>query len=209
MFRRLLHNKEWASADAQELAFDKEAMIKGVKLYKDAYDAGYLWEEGDDCVGRFAEGSAIFFTGGNWCMNAVKTYGFEFRFIAPPQLDPANVMFYGDAHSFFQPTRTYTDAEKRAIAQWMAYFYDHSIDWAQAGSLIAASEPRNTEEFNALPQAFVANTYAPYSPMYKYNSILTTTVISGLDWKAVYGYLTPEDYADAIVKQTLDIIAQQ
>ena len=205
----LLYNTEWASADAQELQFDKEAMKKGMQLYKDAYDAGYLWDEGDDCVGRFAEGSAIFFTGGNWCMNAVKNYGFDFRFIAPPQLDAENVMFYGDAHSFFKPTRSYTDAEKRALGMWMAYFYEHSLDWAQAGSLIAATEPRATAEFEALPQAFVANNYKPYSPMYKYNSILTTTVISGLDWQAVYGYLSADDYADAIVKQTLDIIAQQ
>lgn len=205
----LLYNPTWTDETAQELVLDKEAVAKGVKLWKDAYDAGYLWEEGDDCVGRFAEGSTIFFTGGNWCMNAVKTYGFEFRFLLPPQLTADNLMFYGDAHTFFQPTRTYTDAERRALAQWMAFFYENSLDWAQAGSLIAANGPRESAEFDALPQAFVANNYAPYSPMYKYNSILTMNVISALDWQAVYGYLSAEDYANAIEKQTLDIIAQQ
>ena len=205
----LQYAKTWSTEDALDLAFDKEAMIKGVQLWKDCYDAGYLWDEGDDCSGLFAEGEAIFFSGGNWCMNAVKNYGFDFRFLASPQLDPNNVVLYGDAHSFMQPERSYTDAERRAIAQWIAYFYDHSIDWAQAGSLIAASEPRATDEFAQLPQAFVANNYEPYSPMYKYNSILTTTVINGFDWQPVYGYISAQDYADAIEKQTLDVIAVQ
>ena len=205
----LQYAKTWSTEDALDLAFDKEAMIKGVQLWKDCYDAGYLWDEGDDCAGLFAEGEAIFFSGGNWCMNAVKDYGFDFRFLASPQLDPNNVVLYGDAHSFMQPERSYTDAERRAIAQWIAYFYDHSIDWAQAGSLIAASEPRATDEFAQLPQAFVANNYEPYSPMYKYNSILTTTVINGFDWQPVYGYISAQDYADAIEKQTLDVIAVQ
>ncbi len=205
----LQYAKTWSTEDALDLAFDKEAMIKGVQLWKDCYDAGYLWDEGDDCAGLFAEGEAIFFSGGNWCMNAVKNYGFDFRFLASPQLDPNNVVLYGDAHSFMQPERSYTDAERRAIAQWIAYFYDHSIDWAQAGSLIAASEPRATDEFAQLPQAFVANNYEPYSPMYKYNSILTTTVINGFDWQPVYGYISAQDYADAIEKQTLDVIAVQ
>ena len=205
----LLFADTWATEDAQELAFDKEAMVKGVNLWKDCYDAGYLWDEGDDCAGLFAEGSAIFFSGGNWCMNAVKDYGFDFRFIAAPQLDPDNVVFYGDAHSFMQPTRSYTDAERRAVAQWIAYFYEHSLDWAQAGSLIAASEPRATEAFDALPQAFVANTYAPVNPVYKYTSILTMNVINSFDWQPVYGYISPEDFADAVVKQTEDIIKQQ
>ncbi len=205
----LQYAKTWATEDALELDFDKEAMIKGVQLWKDCYEAGYLWDEGDDCTGLFADGQAIFYCGGNWCMNAVKNFGFEFRFLISPQVDANDVVLYGDAHSFMQPNRSYTDGERRGVAQWMAYFYDHSIDWAQAGSLIAATGPRETEEFAQLPQAFVANNYTPYSPMYKYNSIITTTVINGFDWQPIYGYISAEDYADAIVKQTLDSIAVQ
>lgn len=205
----LQYAKTWATEDALELDFDKEAMIKGVQLWKDCYEAGYLWDEGDDCTGLFADGQAIFYCGGNWCMNAVKNFGFEFRFLVSPQVDANNVVLYGDAHSFMQPNRSYTDGERRGVAQWIAYFYDHSIDWAQAGSLIAATGPRETAEFAQLPQAFVANNYNPYSPMYKYNSIITTTVINGFDWQPVYGHISAEDYADAIVKQTLDSIAVQ
>lgn len=204
----LLYADTWSSEDAQTLELDKQAMINGVNTWKECYDAGYLWEEGDDCAAMFANGEAIFFTGGNWCMNAVKQYGFDFRFIAAPQLDPENVVLYGDAHSFMKPTRTYMDAELRGLGQWIAYFYENSLDWAQAGSLIAASEPRESEEFAALPQAFVANSYEPYNPVYKYNSIFSKT-ISDFDWQAVYGHISAEDYVDAIIKQVNDSISQQ
>ena len=204
----LLYADTWASDDAQELKLDSEAMINGVSRWKECYDAGYLWQEGEDCAAMFADGRSIFFTGGNWCMNAVREYGFDFRFIAAPQLSADKVVLYGDAHSFMQPTRTYSDADRRAIAQWIAYFYEHSLDWAQAGSLIAASEPRTTEEFAKLPQAFVANSYEPYNPVYKYNSIFTG-VVGAIDWQPVYGYMSPEDYVDAIVKQVSDSIAAQ
>lgn len=204
----LLSADTWASEDAQELKLDRQAMIDGVNLWKECYEAGYLWEEGEDCAAMFAEEQSIFFTGGNWCMNAVREYGFDFKFIAAPQLSADKVVLYGDAHSFMQPTRTCTDADRRAISQWIAYFYEHSLDWAQAGSLIAASEPRTTEAFEALPQAFVANTYEPYNPVYKYNSIFTG-VVGAIDWQAVYGYMSPEDYVDAIEKQVSDSIAAQ
>lgn len=204
----LLHAGTWSSADAQTLELDKDAMIKGVNTWKECYDAGYLWDEGDDRAAMFANGEAIFFTGGNWCMNAVKKYGFEFRFIAAPQLTPDKVVLYGDAHSFMKPTRTYTDAQLRGLGQWIAYFYNHSLDWAQAGSLIAASEPRASEEFKGLPQAFVANSYEPYNPVYKYNSIFAG-VINGFDWQPVYGQIGAEDYTEAVIKQVNDSIAKQ
>ena len=65
-----------------------------------------------------------------------------------------------------------------------------------------------TSEFAALPQAFVANSYEPYNPVYKYNSIFSKT-ISDFDWQAVYGHISAEDYVDAIIKQVNDSISQQ
>lgn len=198
----LLHADSWASADAQTLELDRQAMIDGVNLWKECYDAGYLWEEGDDCAGLFAQGESIFFTGGNWCMNAVRNYGFDFVFRAAPQLSAEKVVVYGDAHSFMLPARSFMDNQLRAVGQWIAYFYENSINWAGAGSLIAANEPRTSEAFAALEQAFVANSYAPYIPPYKYTSILQNTVINSFDWQPVYGYISAEDFADAVIKQT-------
>ena len=205
----MLFNPQWASEDAQTLQLDEEAMVKGINLWKECYDAGYLWEEGDDTLGLFAQGESIFFTGGNWCMNAVRSYGFDFIFRAAPQLDPNNVIMYGDAHSFMVPNRETTDAQWRALGQWMAYFYEHAIDWAGAGSLIAAKDVVESEAFKALPQAFVAAHYAPYVPPFKYTAILQNNVINAFDWQPVYGYISPEDFAKAVVTQTNEQIAAQ
>lgn len=68
--------------------------------------------------------------------------------------------------------------------------------------MIAAKGPREDEAFDSLPQAYVANHYAPFVPPYKYTAILQNDVINSFDWQPVYGYITPEDFADAIIKQT-------
>ena len=137
-------------------------------------------------------------------MNAVREYGFDFVFRAAPQLSPDHVVVYGDAHSFMMPNRTHTDEQLKGIGEWIAYFYDHSIEWAGAGSLIAASEPCQSEAFDQLPQAFVTRHYAPYIPPYKYTSILQNDVINSFDWQPVYGYITPEAFADAVIAQTTE-----
>ncbi|MDD3214776.1 MAG: extracellular solute-binding protein [Eubacteriales bacterium] len=204
----MLYDTSWATDDAQELALDRDAMINTVNTWKECYDAGYLWQDGDDCPGMFAQGESIFFTGGNWCMNAVKNYGFDFSFLAAPQLAADNVIVYGDAHSFMLPQRGYTDAERKGIASWIAYFYDHSLEWAQAGSLIAANGPRQSEEFEQLPQAFVADNYEPFTPPYRYTAILTG-VIDSLGWQPVYGYMSADDYVDTLIKQISEKIAAQ
>ena len=200
----LLYADTWATDDGMTLALDRSALIAGTNLWKTCYDAGYLWEEGDDCAGLFAQGESIFFTGGNWCMNAVREYGFDFVFRAAPQLSPDHVVVYGDAHSFMMPNRTHTDEQLKGIGEWIAYFYDHSIEWAGAGSLIAASEPCQSEAFDQLPQAFVTRHYAPYIPPYKYTSILQNDVINSFNWQPVYGYITPEAFADAVIAQTTE-----
>ena len=44
--------------------------------------------------------------------------------------------------------------------------------------------------------------------MFKYNSIFAGA-INGFDWQPVYGQISAEDYADAVIKQVTDSIAAQ
>ena len=199
----------YASEDGTTLALDKDAVVEVLNTWKDAFDAGYLWEEGEDAMTMFALEECIFVTGGTWNMTAVEEYGFDFSFIAPPQFSADDTpTLFGASHAFMLPNRSYTEDESYAVAAFMHYFYENSIDWAQAGSIVASKATAESEEYQALPQAFVANNYAISNPNFTYSQLLFD-VLDNLDWEAVYGRMTPEEYADAWQTQAQERIDAQ
>ncbi len=199
----------YASEDGTTLELNKDAVVEALNTWKTAFDAGYLWEEGEDPMSMFALEECIFVTGGTWNMNAINEYGFDFTFIAPPQFSADDTpTLFGASHAFMLPTRSYTEDESYAVASFMHYFYEHSIDWAQAGSIVASKATAESEEYQAMPQAFVAENYSISNPNFTYSQILFD-VLDGLDWEAVYGRMTPEEYADAWQTQAQERINAQ
>ena len=199
----------YASEDGTTLELNKDAVVEALNTWKTAFDAGYLWEEGEDPMSMFALEECIFVTGGTWNMNAINEYGFDFTFIAPPQFSADDTpALFGASHAFMLPTRSYTEDESYAVASFMHYFYEHSIDWAQAGSIVASKATAESEEYQAMPQAFVAENYSISNPNFTYSQILFD-VLDGLDWEAVYGRMTPEEYADAWQTQAQERINAQ
>lgn len=199
----------YASADGAALALDRDAAAQAIGLWKECYDAEYLWQEGDDASTLFALEECIFFTGGTWNMNAVKEYGFDFSFIAGPQMTAEDTpTLFGASHAFMMPANAYTEAERQAVAAFMHYFYTHSMDWAQAGSIVASKEAAASDAYQQLPQAFVSNRYSISNPDYTYSQILFD-VLDSLGWEAVYGRMSAEEFAQTWEKQTLEKIAAQ
>ena len=199
----------YASEDGTTLELNKDAVVEALNTWKTAFDAGYLWEEGEDPMSMFALEECIFVTGGTWNMSAINEYGFDFTFIAPPQFSADDTpTLFGASHAFMLPTRSYTEDESYAVASIMHYFYEHSIDWAQAGSIVASKATAESEEYQAMPQAFVAENYSISNPNFTYSQILFD-VLDGLDWEAVYGRMTPEEYADAWQTQAQERINAQ
>lgn len=198
----------WATADGKELAINKEAAAKSIDLWKECYDAGYLWQEGDDCAGLFALENAIFYTGGTWNMSAIKEYGFDFKFIPAPQISAEKVLVFGASHAFMMPTKTYSPEEIQAIDSFMAYFYSNSLAWANAGSIVASKEVLESTEFQALPQSYLSNHYNVVDVAYTYSSIVLDTLMS-FDWQPLYGQMTAQEFAESWEKQTMERIAAQ
>jgi multiple sugar transport system substrate-binding protein len=192
----------YATEDGTTLALNQEAAAEMIKTWKESYDAGYLWEDGDDASTLFANEECIFFTGGTWNMNAINQFGFDFSFIAPPQFSAEGVTtLFGASHAFMMPTRSYTADESFAISAFMHYFYENSIDWAMAGSIVASKATAASDAYQALPQAFVSNNYGISNPNFTYAQILFD-VLDSLGWESVYGRMSPEDFAETWAKQT-------
>lgn len=200
--------KSWATDDGLELALDKDAAAKVIDLWKESYDAGYLWQEGDDTAALFAMEECIFYTGGTWNMTAVKGYGFDFSFIPAPQVNPENVVVFGASHAFMLPAKEYAAEKTQAVDSFMAYFYEHSIDWANAGSIVASNAARESDEFQAMSQAYMSNNYNITDFSYIYDSIVLDVLMS-FDWQPVYGQMTAQEFAQSWEKQVQERIAAQ
>lgn len=199
----------YASEDGLTLELDKDAAAEMINTWKECYDAGYLWEEGDDAATLFALEECIFYTGGTWNMNAINEYGFDYRFIAAPQFaDETEPTMFGASHAFQIPTRSYDEDTVFGICDWMYYFYENSIDWAKAGSIVASVATAESDEYQEMPQAFVSNNYSISNPDYVYAQTLFD-IADQLGYEAIYGRMTAEEYAETWEKQTLEIVEAQ
>jgi len=121
-------------------------------------------------------------------------------------MDAANPYNWGATECIVKMHRDVTEAEQVATLRFMEYLREHAMDWALSGAIVMAKETAESEEFKALPQAGAmvggCETFAAY---HTYAGAFTD-VFNELDFQAVYGNITPEEYADAIQAQCQEAI---
>lgn len=198
------------SEDGKTLAIDREALKKAQGEWKDLYDKGYFMEEDADALGMFAMGEAVFVTGGTWNLNVIKTYGLDYVMLPGVQYDTKDVLTYAAAHTFVMPQRDYTDEKREAVGEFISWFEDHAMLWADAGSIIANKELAASEDYAKLPQAMVDKAGTRHwCPTFLYSSVCDAA-LNSYGFQAVYGHLTIDEYADAVIaKIEAEIQAQQ
>lgn len=196
-----------AEGDPEDVVtIDKEALIKATHLWKDLHDMGVTHQDGDDVMGMLALEELIFATGGTWNLSAVQDYGINYKMMPSIQMDAANPYNWGATECIVKMHRDVTEAEQNATLRFMEYLREHAMDWAMSGAIVMAKETAESEEFKSLPQAGAmvggAETFAAY---HTYAGAFTD-VFKGLGFQAVYGNITPEEYADAIQAQCQEAI---
>lgn len=197
------------SDDGVTLTLTEQDVADAITNWKELNDKGYFMPEGSDAFGMFSQGQCVFCSGGTWSLNTVKEYGVDYIELPPIQYGTDNVVTNAVAHSFVMPQRTYTDAKKDAVGTFISWFEEHAILWAQAGSIVANKAVQESAEFQAMPQALVSQKAKFVSPNYIYVSICEDT-LNSYEWQPVYGHISVEDYAKAVVsKIASQVDAQQ
>lgn len=210
MLHTFVTNGGTYSEDGNTLAIDREILKKAQGEWKNLYDKGYFMDEDADALGMFAMGEAVFTTGGTWNLNMVKTYGVDYVMLPGVQYGTDDVLTYAAAHTFVMPQRSYTDEKKKAAGEFVSWFEDHAMLWAEAGSIIANKEQAATDEYLALPQAMVDKAGTRHwCPTFLYSSVCDAA-FNSFGYQAVYGHLSLDEYADAVLaKIEAEIKAQQ
>ena len=197
------------SQDGKTLAFDKEILKKAQGEWKNLYDKGYFMEEDSDAMGMFALGETVFVTGGTWNLNVVNAYGLDYIMLPCVQYDTNDVITYAAAHTFAMPQKNYTDEKKKAVGEFISWFEDNSMLWAEAGSIVAYKEVADSEAFAKLPQAMVDKADTKHwCPTFLYSSVCDAT-INSFGFQSVYGHMTLDEYADAVLSKIEAEIAAQ
>lgn len=191
---------------AEIVAIDKEALIKATNLWKGLHDMGVTQQDGDDVMGMLALEGLIFATGGTWNLSAVQEYGINYKMMPSIQMDAANPYNWGATECIVKMHRDVTEAEQNATLRFMEYLRENAMEWAKSGAIVMAKATAESEEFKSLPQAGAmvggAETFAAY---HTYAGAFTT-VFDQLGFQAVYGIITPEEYADAIQAQCQEAV---
>ena len=97
----------------------------------------------------------VFTTGGTWNLNVIKTYGLDYVMLPGVQYGTDDVLTYAAAHTFVMPQRGYTEEKRKAAGEFISWFEDNAMLWADAGSIIANKELAAGDEYGKLPQAMV------------------------------------------------------
>lgn len=183
------------------VTIDKEALIEATNLWKGLYDMGVTHQDGDDVMGMLALEELIFATGGTWNLSAVQDYGINFQMMPSIQKDAENTYNWGATECVVKMHRNVTEAEQIATLRFMEHLRLNAMEWAKSGAIVMAKETAESEEFKALPQsgAMVGDTQT-FAADHVYAGAFTT-VFDKLGFQAVYGIITPEEYAEAIQVQ--------
>lgn len=196
------------SDDGITFKLTEDDMKEAVENYKKLNDDGYFMPEGSDAFGMFAQGSAVLCSGGTWSLNTVKDYGFNWVELPPIQKSVDNVITNAVAHSFVFPTQEYSEDEKKAIGTFISWFEDNAILWAQAGSIVANKNVSSSDEFKKMPQYLSSSLMTPVAPNYRYISICEDAIHS-YSWQPVYGQISVDDYATAVISSIKSQVAAQ
>lgn len=196
------------STDGTTFILTEDDLKKAISNYKKLNDNDYFMPEGSDAFGMFAQGSAVFCSGGTWSLNTVKDYPFAWEELPPIQVSPDKVITNAVAHTFVLPTQDYTDAEKKAIGTFESWFEDNAVLWAQAGSIVANKNVSEGDEFKKLPQYKASSLMTPEAPNYVYLSICEDT-IHKYSWQPVYGEMSVDDWATAVISDIKSKVAAQ
>jgi multiple sugar transport system substrate-binding protein len=199
-----------AEGDPDNLVtINKNALIEAVNLWKGLYDMGVTQQDGDDVMGMLALGELIFATGGTWNLSAVQEYGINYQMMPSIQKNIDSTYNWGATECIVKMHRNVTEAEQVATLRFMEYLRDNAIEWAKSGAIVMAKSTAESDEFKALPQSgAMVNGTETYAAYHVYAGAFTT-VFDKLGFQAVYGIISPEEYADAIQVQCQQAIDGQ
>ncbi|WP_066188501.1 extracellular solute-binding protein [Gracilibacillus timonensis] len=153
-----------------EPAVNTDVMKQSIEAVKELNDAGLMTPYGEDGYLMFQSGNVLFSTDGTWSSTGhAQVENLNFGVTNIYAFEPNSFHNRASAHLFSMLTNEErTDEKESGIASFLEYIRENSIEWAEAGQIVASTDVIEEPEYDEFMQAFFTSTPEEEESLYIY-----------------------------------------
>ncbi|MGN8645981.1 extracellular solute-binding protein [Gracilibacillus sp. HCP3S3_G5_1] len=153
-----------------EPAVNTDVMREAIEAIKELADAGIMTPYGEDGYLMFQSGNVIFSTDGTWSSTGhAQVEGLNFGVTNIYAFEPDTFHNRSSAHLFAMLTNEQRSEEKeQGIADFLEFIRENSIEWAEAGQIVASVDVIESPEYDNFMQSFFTSSQEQEDSLYIY-----------------------------------------
>jgi multiple sugar transport system substrate-binding protein len=164
-------------------AVNTPEMKQAIESIKELNDAGIMTPYGEDGYLMFQSGNVLFSTDGTWSSTAhAGVEGLNFGVTNIYAFEPEKFTNRASSHLFSMLKKEERSEEKeKGIADFLEFIRKHSIEWAEAGQIVASKEVTESPEYEKYVQSFFTSNEKEIESLYIYTYEYYPYVAEALD----------------------------
>src|SRR5690625_564543 len=155
-----------------EPAVNTPEMRQALEAVKEIKDEGLMTPYGEDGYLMFQSGNVLFSTDGTWSSTAhADVENLNFGVTNVYAFDSDKFTNRASAHLFSMLEKEETEeteAKQEVIADFLEFMRENSIDWAEAGQIVASKEVNESPEYEEFMQSFFTSNEKQTESLYIY-----------------------------------------
>ncbi len=153
-----------------EPAVNTDAMRESIEAVKELNDAGLMTPYGEDGYLMFQSGNVLFSTDGTWSSTGhAQVEDLNFGVTNIYAFEPDTFHNRSSAHLFAMLSNEERSEEKeQGIADFLEFVRENSIEWAEAGQIVASQDVIESPEYENYMQSFFTSTQEQEDSLYIY-----------------------------------------
>jgi len=153
-------------------AVNTPEMKQALEAVKEVKDAGLMTPYGEDGYLMFQSGNVLFSTDGTWSSTAhADVENLNFGVTNVYAFDSDKFTNRASAHLFSMLEKEdteETEAKQEVIADFLEFMRENSIEWAEAGQIVASKEVNESPEYEEFMQSFFTSNEKQTESLYIY-----------------------------------------
>lgn len=148
--------------NGSDVAYNSPEAVEMVEWMRGLIDKGIspanVQQDGENTL--FLQGKNAIQFNGPWMKSQYDEAGLNYGVAPVPQIGKAKQAVYGGSHNFAIPQGVTDENVLAGIGDFLKYVSSNSLDWAESGQALAAKPMLESEEFKALPQSAIAESFS-------------------------------------------------
>lgn len=196
-----------------EPAVNIDVMKQAIEAVKELSEAGLMTPYGEDGYLMFQSGNVLFSTDGTWSSTAhADVEGLNFGVTNIYAFEPDKYTNRASSHLFSMlKSDSRTEEKEKGIAQFLDFIRQNSMEWAEAGQIVASKEVNESPEYEQYMQSFFTSNEEETESLYIYTYEYYAYVQEALDkyvLDIVHGEMDVEEGLDTMQKFVADKIKE-